>query len=521
MQDGKFIASVRWGVVLNIGQKLLSFGLNQALVRCTTPEVLGLAAVQLELLLSSLTFLSREGIRLALLRETMATGAERQRFVNLSWVPVATLTVITAALLCLAAYNQSFSNTASLMYCLGAVLEAAGEPWVNLLQNNGQIVPKMQAEAGAVFVKSVVTFVAVTRLGWGVDAFGLAQIMYGLTYLVLLSSHTSAIMVQQQPIGFLQLLPGRPPGEPGDGDDCSWFGARPVAFAFTATGSCILKHVLTEADKIFLSLFRSNYDQGIFAVANNYASLVVRILFLPIEDSARVAFSKKLHQAAAVENGAPGQQLLLLVQLLRVVGLIGLLFPLFGTSFVHLAVRFLFGVKWQGIEIERTLMAFCLYIFAMSINGVSEAYCQVLASSADFYKVNIGLILGFLVYSAVSFVLIDRVGTSGIVLAGSASMLVRITCSYLIARANNKTIPIMNAFLPSMMQVLTVVLGAVLCYLSSRRFVAAEQAGEIHRGALEHLLIGVATALFLLALHWRELLQRLSALSLVKTIKNV
>ena len=503
----QLLASVRWGVVLNVGQKLLSFGLNQALVRCTTPEVLGLAAVQLELLLSSLTFLSREGIRLALLRETIATDAERQRFVNLSWIPVAALTVITTALSCLAGYNHSYTSSVSLLYCLGAVLEAAGEPWVNLLQANGQIVPKMQAEAVAVFVKSVVTFVAVARFGWGVDAFGLAQISYGFTYLLLLASHTSTIVIQNKSLGFAQLLPGIPVDVGNDGDG-SWLSARPVAFAFTATGSCILKHILTEADKIFLTLFRSNYDQGIFAVANNYASLVVRILFLPIEDSARVAFSKKL-QPTATEKGPHGHHQLLLVQLLRLVGLIGLLFPLFGSSYVHLAVSFLLGVKWQGVEIERTLMAFCLYIFALSINGVSEAYCQVLTSSADYYKVNIGLVVGFLVYSAVSFLLVVRVGTSGIVLAGTASMLVRIASSYLIARANVAIPIMMDAFRPSTVQTLSVALGAVLCYLSSLRFVAAEEAGETRRGAIEHLLVGISTALFLLSLHWRQLERQL------------
>ena len=83
--------------LLQLFQKLLSVLLNQLVLRhlsassssqsTASPESFGVAAVQLELLLSSLLFLSREGIRLALLRTVVQEEKHLQQVVNLSSLP--------------------------------------------------------------------------------------------------------------------------------------------------------------------------------------------------------------------------------------------------------------------------------------------------------------------------------------------------------------------------------------------------------------------------------------------------
>lgn len=50
---------VKYLMISNIFQRLCTFTLNQMMVRYSGPEVFGLAAVELELLLSTLLFLSR------------------------------------------------------------------------------------------------------------------------------------------------------------------------------------------------------------------------------------------------------------------------------------------------------------------------------------------------------------------------------------------------------------------------------------------------------------------------------
>lgn len=53
---------------LQLGSRLLTFVLNQALFRLASPRAYGTAAIQFELILSTILFLSREGVRNALLR---------------------------------------------------------------------------------------------------------------------------------------------------------------------------------------------------------------------------------------------------------------------------------------------------------------------------------------------------------------------------------------------------------------------------------------------------------------------
>lgn len=60
---------------LQLVSRLLTFSLNQALVRLTTPQALGVATIQFEVLLNTALFLGREGFRGALVRTANRPGA--------------------------------------------------------------------------------------------------------------------------------------------------------------------------------------------------------------------------------------------------------------------------------------------------------------------------------------------------------------------------------------------------------------------------------------------------------------
>src|SRR5581483_10477027 len=55
-------------VMLQLISRLATFVLHQIVLRYTDPATFGIASVQLELLLATILFLSREGFRCALLR---------------------------------------------------------------------------------------------------------------------------------------------------------------------------------------------------------------------------------------------------------------------------------------------------------------------------------------------------------------------------------------------------------------------------------------------------------------------
>jgi len=516
-----------YGVSLNACQKAVSFTLNQLLIRWTSPTVFGLASIQLELLLSTLLFLSREGVRLALLREAVTTLDQRQRFVNLSWVPALVLCAMSSiVLLWQHLYSQSAGAVVA-MYCLGALAESLGEPWVNAYQNSSLVAPKMQAEATAVFAKSATTLVTVALWDMGVIGFGIAQVVYGTVYLAVLIGHyrdanfpSCSAAPRMRLVDFFPRATNLDFNDYGaDREQGNLFGVRALSVALIATGSGLLKHILTEADKIVLSLARSSFDQGIFAVANNYASLVVRILFLPLEDSARVAFSKIAINLESTRDTRQNRQAILesqnlFVLLMRVVGVVGVIFPIFGPSYVSLAVRLCLGSMWQGPEIEKTLKAFCYYIFVLGLNGISEAYYYVIAASSTsgFGSLNLGLIASSIVYAAVALLLINNVGTSGVVWAGTAAMIVRIISSLVfIARniAQRTGVPLIASLLPSQFQAATMLLAASLCHVSSVRNAAP---GLRLASIVEHLLVGCLAFGSLVFIHRKAIWQTFSRL---------
>ena len=145
----------KWTLISNVLQKLVTFVFNTLLVRKTHPSIFGVAAVQLELLLSTLLFLSREGVRLAVMKESSSTKNDRQNLVNISWLPAVMLMAVGG---CVTGYmvtnvlpddsqnHSSVSIIVVFLYCAGALLECFSEPWINMYQVNMLVAPKARAE---------------------------------------------------------------------------------------------------------------------------------------------------------------------------------------------------------------------------------------------------------------------------------------------------------------------------------------------------------------------------------------
>ena len=178
-----------------------------------------------------------------------------------------------------------------------------------------------------------------------------------------------------------------------------------LSTSLSAFQSSLFKHVLTEADKITLVLLSSSSDQGLYAIASNYGSIVARIVFLPMEDMARIAFAKSTSPIGLVMTASKGEDsmdklgvllrslLQLLVKLLALLAAVGILFPAFGMPYIDVFVRVSLGQKWQSIETVYALQTYCIYIFFLAVNGMSEAFVQSVTPYSSFLRLNIGLLL--------------------------------------------------------------------------------------------------------------------------------
>jgi len=183
-------------VLLQLFSRALTFGLNQALVRLATPQTFGTAAIQFELLLSTILFLSREGVRNALLRSSVKSQKKDSNAAlteNISLIPV--YLGLPVSWLAVLVYVQSVSTTTSsqpyfhlsiVIYGFAAILELLSEPLYIRAQNELRLNVRVRAEGVAVVSKAVVTFLilAFAPGEWALMAFAVGQAGYGLSLLV-------------------------------------------------------------------------------------------------------------------------------------------------------------------------------------------------------------------------------------------------------------------------------------------------------------------------------------------------
>ncbi|KAM5536405.1 hypothetical protein V8D89_009944 [Ganoderma adspersum] len=184
-------------VLLQVFSRVVTFVLNQALVRLVSPQVFGTTSIQFELLLSTILFLSREGVRNALLRASSQKTSDRDAtnplVTNISLLPVALgiPTAIASALIYLGSSSVTTSSqphfrTSVLLYVLAAFFELLSEPMYIRTQNELRFHVRVRAEGTAVMLKTITTFLVlvIASEDYALVAFALGQTVYGLTMLV-------------------------------------------------------------------------------------------------------------------------------------------------------------------------------------------------------------------------------------------------------------------------------------------------------------------------------------------------
>jgi oligosaccharide translocation protein RFT1 len=292
-------------VLLQLFSRAFTFGLNQALLRLATPQTFGTAAIQFELLLSTILFLSREGVRNALLRSSVKhekNDSDVALADNISLIPVF-LGVPISGLTALVYVQSASTTTASqphfhlsvAIYALAAILELLSEPLYIRAQNELRLKVRVRAEGAAVVFKSVVTFLVLAFASgeWALMAFAAGQAAYGISLLaVFLGTYKGDInyvpkRVQTKLHDKYVHSPSAARSDlirPWAGLDVnstvtSYFDAELFNLSIAMTGQSVIKHFLTEGDKFLVSRLSPLEDQGGYAIASNYGAL--NIIFLP------------------------------------------------------------------------------------------------------------------------------------------------------------------------------------------------------------------------------------------------
>jgi oligosaccharide translocation protein RFT1 len=440
---------------------------------------LGQASVDLELGLSFVLFFSREGFRLVLVKQFNDRLARQCRWVHvfvtmsalgLWWLSTTRTTTITTAV---------GMHQAALWYSLAALLEGWAEPRVLWALSNLQVQHKVAAESMATLFKTWVLAVLITTTAKpSVTVFGVAQAVYGIVYLV--------IIYQRVPL---------PPQHTSQQQD--YITLRHEVILFTLQG--MFKHALTEADRLLLFVLAESYDdKGLYAIASALGGMAARLVFAPLEEMARLLWSRWIRQHP------PKTSLLYTsyTSLVRLVLYLGLVLACIGPHYTDILLQLLHKRAAAPV-----LSAYCYYCFGLALNGMTEAFWYAKASTRSEVS-RLGMVhLGVgLVQAGLALLWTQHYGTVGLVYANLVSMLLR--SAYALQQAATyfhvSLFDLLQDLVPPPMVLVAFLLALITTQWSHLYFLKHEIDNGWWSLAIQHVsvgiasLVGVATAVLVL-----------------------
>lgn len=451
-------------------QRLLTFSLNTALLRHVSAEVIGFASNDMELMLATILFLARESCQLVALRASLdvlktGSGIERQRFANIAWlpVPIGLLLTLTAA----GVYRWLHPTSVGLderavekvagfyIYCTAALVETCVAPFVIYAQSMMLYGGRAATDMFAMVFKCLTIFACVAVLGYRELGFALGQ----LTYALAITTGFVVSVLRGSQTRFIDLLPGYVPSPSPRSSMVenlrNQFGPHESSMLLAFQGQSIVKHLLTESDRITNVIAGNDVAKGVYVAVANYGSLAARLIFQPLEESLRGLVSKLVrvhrdaddvadhkhgestgrHQNGAVVDDQHSATVAADLKLastvffgvLRLVIIVGLIFAVFGPAYSQIAETMLLGskAKSQYPGFAESLSAYCFYVFFLALNGVTEAFATGAADQKRISQSNLHMGLAFVSYVAVAAVLMPRYGSVGLIAANCVNMALR------------------------------------------------------------------------------------------------
>ncbi|QGI95959.1 hypothetical protein CEK26_009028 [Fusarium fujikuroi] len=430
-------------IILQLASRLITFIANQLLLRYLTAPLLGLST-QLEVYYLSVLFFARESLRVAIQRRDSGSQAkeESQAVVNLGYLAIGLGSFVSLGLgwMYLAYANEITLATPYLveslyLYGFAAMVELLSEPCFVLMQTRLQFGTRAAAESIATFLRCIVVFGSAVWASKhndiGVLPFALGQITYGVSLLLvyLVSGYRLA-----SSIGF-SLLP-KTIASKENRFWASMFDRSTIGLAGSMMAQSVVKHLLTQGDTFLISFLASASVQGAYALANNYGSLLARLLFQPVEESSRSYFSRLLSSVTPVKQGGkPVQEVSEAKQnlqtLLRLYILLTSIIISLGPFAAPPLLAIVAGKQWAGSGAGDVLAAYCFYIPFMGLNGLTESFVASVATEAEVHiqSVWMGAFSVIFAASAFLFMRIYPLGAIGLVLANIINMGCRIIWS--------------------------------------------------------------------------------------------
>ena len=481
------------GILYSLILRTVSFLLNIITKRFVSPDTLGKSDVTLDLLLSTTLFLAREGFRLGLGRgegndgvnntstrngedskdaaaDTTTRSAENekwkadreQRLANTAYLSILSGFVASAVALGMHLHhshtNVSGKSTTTdgsedlgamemdylyggILYTTAALLEMLSEPYQIDCLRNLDVESRAAAEGAGNLGRAVVNVVLlgglVDRLlgsslasRYPVSCFGAGHIVHAILLGGVFRWRKRGHI--RRPRFVTGLCADLPADSQTDSIISRNFDLASLRLIGIFSAQSLFKHLLTEGDRIVLTLLGSSYDRGVYGMASSIGGIASRMLLQPVEENARLLFGRLGSQVESAEPVHRSKKLETLERtyttLIKMVLYFGLVFASLGSNYTSILLRILAGNAWGSNEdATAALSAFCIYTALLALNGSTEAFVYGVAST---YK-DVGMLstvhaaVTVTAFGVVAPVLVGWYGTVGLVGANCLAMALR------------------------------------------------------------------------------------------------
>ncbi len=265
------------------------------------------------------------------------------------------------------------------------------------------------------------------------------------------------------------------------------FDAERKALCLSFFGQGIVKHLLTEGEKLMFTTFSlmTLAEQGVYDAIANLGAIPARLFFCKMEESAHLYFSQSIKRGDKSDEKTEKDPSMHLHTLLKALTLFGLVVAAFGMSYSHLLLHLYGGLTLSAGSGPNLLRAQCFLVSFLAFNGISECYAfnAMTSEQLDGYNYRMTAMSG--VFLGLSWMFSQVFGPIGFVLANMANFGMRIAHNVFVIGRRHTHWPRdrpLHGLLPSTWTLTALIASFFVCAASERIIYDSQdiRSGAIH-----------------------------------------